>query len=518
MTSFIIRLKGGKGSGFYGHSGRPGKLGGSSPESKFAQSRPSEMIGDGGSEMMSFSFHPKHDAMRKEELVGYLKQIEAMQKYSREGIVLKNGKYYKPQPLPKKYKFGTVKECFRNAYQLTDYNGDLQYVEGFAVPDFVDLPIWHAWAVDKEGNVVDNTWRTPGVLYFGIPFDRDFMSSVVLETEHYGIMDFRSKTFRDKYANGLDEKSIRRGKELIFIFKGGKGSGNHGHAGIPGHRGGSLPGSGIVVTTSVEGKAHGPRSGYRPLDKMPFAGKKANPDGVDTLSQYRNPDGTWTPERQALHTHIIASFFEGKTPVDNPTSYILGGGPAVGKTTLVKSGLVNLPDNMVLVAGDDIKLLIPEYEPGKVGSAAFVHEESSYLSKEVARIAASKKFNLLMDGTGDSAIDSLTKKVASMKAQGQPVKGIYVTCDMKTALERSAARAEKTGRFMPESVLVETHKSVSAIFPKVIETGILDSMDLYDTSSGKAVHIATAVGKKLKILDSNAYKVFLDKENYGTNS
>jgi predicted ABC-type ATPase len=248
-----------------------------------------------------------------------------------------------------------------------------------------------------------------------------------------------------------------------------------------------------------------------------FKGTPSNPKGDDSMSQYQLPDGSWTPEREVLHKQIIESFFRGKTPVDHPISYILGGGPASGKSTLINSGLISLPKNMVSADADAIKAMLPEYQEGTTRKdpniAPFCHEESSYLSKAVAAKAAKEGYNILMDGTGDTSIESMTKKVNSMRTSKQEVHGIYVTCDVETAVARSKARAEQTGRSVPEAVIREDHKNVSIIFPQLIKAGILNQIDLFDTSSGKAKLLASGKGNHLEITDSEGYQKFLDKGN-----
>jgi hypothetical protein len=230
------------------------------------------------------------------------------------------------------------------------------------------------------------------------------------------------------------------------------------------------------------------------------------------MSQFRNSDGTWTPERQALHDTIINKAFEGKTPVSDPTSYILGGGPASGKTTLINSGLVDLPTNMVLAAGDDIKLLLPEYQ-GFAGAsgAAFVHEESSYLSKEIAARASDEGYNLIMDGTGDNTLENLSSKIDSMKSIGQPVVGLYVTVDLATALARNQSRYEATGRLVAPAVLKANHMAISDIFPKIAASGVYDRLYLYDTNGSPPVIIASAEGTNFTVLDQARYQNFLNK-------
>ena len=60
-------------------------------------------------------------------------------------------------------------------------------------------------------------------------------------------------------------------------------------------------------------------------------------------------------------------------------------------------------------------------------------------------------------------------------------------------------------------VLRENHAAVSAVFPTIAMSGIMKTVDLYDTSTGKAIRIAHAEGKKLDIIDRDAWQKFLDK-------
>lgn len=161
-------------------------------------------------------------------LVDYMKQVASWAEDSYEVQILKNGRRFNPQALPKGYRRGTPKQCYANAYRLVDSDPDLTYVEGLALPDFVDIPIAHAWAVDKNGNVIDNTWKTPGVSYIGIPFTTDFLHEVASETGVYGIFGYES---RHILRDGVPSRAIRK--------KGGPGSGFYGHAGRPGEVGGS---------------------------------------------------------------------------------------------------------------------------------------------------------------------------------------------------------------------------------------------------------------------------------------
>jgi predicted ABC-type ATPase len=245
-----------------------------------------------------------------------------------------------------------------------------------------------------------------------------------------------------------------------------------------------------------------------------FAGMPANPAGRDTMERFK-VGNEWTPERKELHDKIVASHFEGKIPVDNPVSYMMGGGPASGKSSVIKSGQVEIPNNVIVVDADGIKGMLPEYkarvELNDPKAAGFVHEESSYISKRIQKEASDRSFNTMLDGTGDSSLSGLESKVATMRGKGQKVVAHYVTVPTDVAVSRSMARAEKTGRYVPETFIRECHASVSRVVPQAIERGLFDDFHLWDTSGSKSVHVASAKGSVLEIHDQKMWQSFLDK-------
>ncbi len=102
-----------------------------------------------------------------------------------EDLILTNGRFFEPTPLPKGLPKGEIKDCFRNAFLLA-HEHDLTYVEGYARGI---IPVHHAWNVDKNGKVVDNTWcgtdskpslrRNPvlGEEYFGVALNLEFVTA-----------------------------------------------------------------------------------------------------------------------------------------------------------------------------------------------------------------------------------------------------------------------------------------------------------------------------------------------------
>ena len=140
------------------------------------------------------------------DIYDYLSQIANHFPHQKtyESYVLRCGKEYAVPAVarPKGIRKGTDKMCFMNSYRIADEHG-WTYVEGFA---FSIIPTHHAWCVTPEGVVVETTWKDAGSAYYGVEFDRRFMDSVMLETRHYGIMDYTSRVFREHAEKVLGGK------------------------------------------------------------------------------------------------------------------------------------------------------------------------------------------------------------------------------------------------------------------------------------------------------------------------
>jgi len=87
-------------------------------------------------------------------------------------FLLRHGVWYEPRPLPKSIRHGAPRQCFANAVMLGRIKG-LRYVEGYALAQFKGdalLPVQHGWNLDRDGNLIDATWREPGLAYLGVEF------------------------------------------------------------------------------------------------------------------------------------------------------------------------------------------------------------------------------------------------------------------------------------------------------------------------------------------------------------
>jgi len=116
------------------------------------------------------------------------------QKYNYFLKLIRDGKFYGAQPLPKKYAYGEMKQCFANSYNLAINHDDLTYCEGIAIGI---IPVHHAWVINAKDRVIDVTWRTrendgaykhnPGEMaYLGLKFTREDLQVNLVRHHQYG--------------------------------------------------------------------------------------------------------------------------------------------------------------------------------------------------------------------------------------------------------------------------------------------------------------------------------------------
>lgn len=139
------------------------------------------------------------------DILTYLQMVHKVSSgRSIESVVLQNGRPYTTidrfNPRPKGIRKGLAKTCYLTAYHIA-HDNNWQYVEGFAIHKYV--PVQHAWVVAANGFVIEPVWETSGLEYYGIPLELDFIHTVILETETYGVLDFKSPTFRQTYFPNL---------------------------------------------------------------------------------------------------------------------------------------------------------------------------------------------------------------------------------------------------------------------------------------------------------------------------
>lgn len=255
--------------------------------------------------------------------------------------------------------------------------------------------------------------------------------------------------------------------------------------------------------------------------------------GLHTINKYLRPDGTLTPERAKMHEDIIRNKFKNAKPVpegQQPVCYMLGGGSASGKSAFTREGerqRYNMPGDAEcpVLDADAFKNDIPEYQydpKTKTGTgttnrklaASFAHEESSAIVKRAMEAAINNRYNFTLDGTGDGTAEKMIKKIRDARAKGYRVEGKYCTKEIDSAIYDSLARGIKKGRDVQIDALVDIHKAVSEIVPKIASE--FDHFELYDNNErGEPVLIATCErGGEIKEINPQMYRRFLNKVAY----
>ena len=242
---------------------------------------------------------------------------------------------------------------------------------------------------------------------------------------------------------------------------------------------------------------------------------EAKAKGLDSEKLFMK-NGDYTPERKKLHDSIVNRVLAGTLRKSSKKKYMLGGGPANGKSTLVKSGKLPHPKGILTVDSDAIKGMLPEYNTmlanGDTLGASFVHEESSMLAKRIIKTAQGRNQDFVLDGVNDGGIEKLLGKIKGYKKGGSRVRGDYVSLDTKLSHKLAKSRADKTGRLVPEKIVQHGNEEISRLVPQLLDRNALDELYLWDTNiEGKARLILKQIDGKLTVYDKKLYADFLKK-------
>ena len=387
--------------------------------------------------------------------------------------------------------------------------------------------------ISKDGFVIDghHTWAASVAFSFDNP-----SAKIPVYRLSVNAQEALDASLAWTESKGIEGQSIDAAKKsLFFEFEPGEmlkhqdhDQSSHGNWAQGRER---IIGSGNVpsLARDSEGRVINPDAtgGYKAgvPESVTFCRETLTPE--HSLWHHLVPDGRGgyepSEERAYLHQQIINQVTEGVPQSSDPTFYMLGGGPASGKSTFLKSGVTDTPDkaNAVHVNADDIKAMLPE-NPRMVNggdadffnAASFSHEESSMLAKRVQDRAIENKQNIVLDGTGDSAINKLASKVESARQNGYKVNGVYVSVPTEVAWSRSVQRAlGASKRYVPKAVVEETHRAVSGTLRQAVEGGLFDKISLWDNTGSAPKLVGSGSGNDFMISDSDAWQAFLAKEN-----
>jgi hypothetical protein len=128
-------------------------------------------------------------------------------------FVLRHGAEYEYAPKPKSIRWGTVQQCFKNAWKLAYFYDELTYCEGYGLSL---IPTPHAWCITADGKVVDNTWRPRDgtAQYFGVAFPIEVVNRAITLSGHYGVLQDWKHGYPILQQPYTPEAAIAKLKEL----------------------------------------------------------------------------------------------------------------------------------------------------------------------------------------------------------------------------------------------------------------------------------------------------------------
>jgi hypothetical protein len=239
----------------------------------------------------------------------------------------------------------------------------------------------------------------------------------------------------------------------------------------------------------------------------------------DTKKALTDRKGNWNPERVQLHNAISTMFRRRGTKSEDPTVFLLGGGPASRKSSALNAGLPRMPKDgeAVNADADQIKELIPEYKSWKKTdkhAASHVHQESKHIHSVVTDDLLEDQSDVIYDTTGDGNYGDFKKRVGGLRKNGHKIVAHYMTNDIELAKELNYKRYKETGRKVPTHQLEYIHGQVSRVVPQALKDDLFDEFYLYDTNNlTKPPRLIASKkrGEPLKVQDKYAFKRFLKK-------
>ena len=233
---------------------------------------------------------------------------------------------------------------------------------------------------------------------------------------------------------------------------------------------------------------------------------QARREGLETHLLYTiDPDHqSWSKDRRGLHHSIINDIYSVAHDIPSQGRAIIAGGlGGSGKTTVLTEQAGIDRSQYLIINPDDLKEemarrdMIPHVEGlSPMEASDLVHEESSYLARQLALRAHVDKKNLIWDITM-STEEKTVRRIEELRAAGYTqVDGLFVEIPIATSINRTDSRHREGhdlyctgqglgGRYVPPEVIsrqedVEWGSKNKKTFEAVKER--LNDWSVYDNS------------------------------------
>ena len=238
--------------------------------------------------------------------------------------------------------------------------------------------------------------------------------------------------------------------------------------------------------------------------------------GMNTMEYYFEIRSHLTEERKQLHETIIDNIINIRNFSRNKRAYILGGAPANGKSTFLKSAYCNYPGSSLKIDPDEIKKALPEYSymiaAGEPLAASVVHEESSVIAKKLRQAAMKDGIDIILDGVADGTLQNRKDEYDSFKKNGYFIRMDYVSLDTDLSLILAKKRAEETCREVPQDFVKDMNRTISRLVPEIIEKHYFDELFLWDTNEETAPRLIVQYKNgKLEVVNNALFDNFKNK-------
>lgn len=148
-----------------------------------------------------------------EELRRYIEQLADLeQRFGPSIAIIRYGNVFQTiAESPEWLRIGQARDCFNNATAYAVVRDDVFYAEGYALEPELPLPVQHAWLVDREGKVIDPTWKdTRDHAYFGIAFNQDFVRDQLVQNSGNAGILVNLHLLRRRYRDPLELEAVIR--------------------------------------------------------------------------------------------------------------------------------------------------------------------------------------------------------------------------------------------------------------------------------------------------------------------